>query len=230
VPPPAPKWPPLPPPQRPAKPTIVPPTPTPPGPTALAQPSLHAPASTLSRARLVDVFFSQIPTADVNYFFRDARVSYTAGARADDGSGDILSYRVPDAQTLVISDVEFYAQEANPTLPGDQLTIEARRLTGFVGAHVLIDDRSPLDLYSLIDMTDIAGAQNFMASAFAYFGHVFGGSNRQPHFFLRAREGQTVRLAYSVVNPPAISVDNIGAVVRGYVIPSAILAAKTASG
>jgi hypothetical protein len=78
-------------------------------------------------------------------------------------------------------------------------------------------------------MTD-TGFNDFMGSAFTYFGHVFGGANRQPHLFLRAREGQTVRLAYSVVNPPAIPVATIGAVVRGYVIPSAILSAKTASG
>jgi hypothetical protein len=232
VPPPAPKWPPLPAPPRPAKPTVVAPTPTPPGPTAPATHSPHSPAPALSRSRLVDVFYSQIPTADVNYFFRDARVAFTPGARADDGSGDILSYRVPDAQTLVISDVEFYAQEPNPTVVGDQLTIDARRLTGFVGVHVLIDDRSPLDLYSAIQLpqAEFSGAHDFMGSAFAYLGHVFGGAERQPHLFLRAREGQTLRLAYTVANPPNIPVANIGAAVRGYVIPSAILAAKTASG
>lgn len=186
----------------------------------------------MTRTRLVDLFYSEIPTGDVNYFFREGRVAFNPSARADDGSGTIVSYRVQEAQTLVISDVEFYAQQPNPAVVGDQLAIEPRQLTGYVGVHVLVDDRSPLDLYSEIQMpaAEFAGAVPLIGSAFSWFGKVFGGADRQPHVFFRAREGQTVRLAYTVVNAPVVPVGNIGALVRGYVIPSAILAAKTASG
>jgi hypothetical protein len=231
-PPPPPKWPPPPCPPKPCTPKAPTPTPTPPGPHAPASSSPLPQAPALTRARLVDLFFSEIPTSDVSYFFREGRVAYTPGASATDGSGNILSYRVPDAQTLLISDVEFYAQAPNPAVVGDQITLDPRRLTGFVGVHILVDDRSPLDLYSLIQMpqAEFSGTQDFMGSAFSYLGHVLGGAERQPHVFLRAREGQTVRLAYTVANAPTAPVTNIGAVVRGYVIPSTILAAKTASG
>jgi hypothetical protein len=229
---PPPKWPPPPCPPKPCKPTASAHTPTPPGPHAPATSSPLPQAPALTRSRLVDLFFSEIPTPDVSYFFREGRVAYTPGSSASDGSGNILSYRVPDAQTLLVSDVEFYAHQPNPAQPGDQLTIDPRRLTGFVGVHVLVDDRSPLDIYSLIQMpqAEFSGAQDFMGSAYSFFGHVLGGADRQPHLYLRAREGQTLRLAYTVVNAPNVPVANIGAVVRGYVIPSAILAAKTASG
>jgi hypothetical protein len=181
--------------------------------------------------RLSDLFYSELPTADLGFLFREARVTYLPTGRASDGTGTILSYRVPDAQTLLISDVEFYAQTPNPALPGDILTVDERKLTGFIGAQILVDDRSPFDIYTTVDMpqAEFAGAQPFLGSAFTRFGKVVGGSDRQPHFFLRAREGQTVRLAYTVVNVPVTPVGHIGAVMRGYVVPSAILTAKTSS-
>jgi hypothetical protein len=219
---PPPKWP-VPCPPKPCAPSPPKPTPTPPGPTP-------TPPSAITRTRLVDLFYSEMPTGEVSYFFREARVGFNPSGRADDGTGTILSYRVQEAQTLVISDVEFYAQRPNPAVTGDQLSIEPRQLTGFVGLHVLVDDRSPLDLYTEIQLppAEFPGTQPFLGSAFSWFGKVFGGADRQPHVFIRAREGQTLRLAYTVVNTPNVTVGDIGALVRGYVIPSAILTAKTA--
>lgn len=219
-----PKWP-VPCPPAPCTPQPPAPTPTPPGP-------IPYPPIPITRTRLVDQFYAEIPTGEISFFFREGRVPFNQFARADDGSGTILSYRVPDAQTLVISDVEFYAQRANPSIPGDQLAVEPRQVTGFVGLQVLVDDRSPLDLYTQIEMpqSEFPNTVSLVGSAFSWLGKVFGGADRQPHVLFRAREGQTVRLAYTVVNVPSVSVSNIGAVVRGYVVPSAIFAAKTASG
>jgi len=183
-----------------------------------------------STTRLVDTLYSDLPSGEVSYLFREARARFLPIARAEDGTGTILSLQVGSAQTLLISDVEFYAQAPNPLLPGDQLAIEARQLAGYLTLHLLVDDRAPFDLYAELDApVGTASPQSVQGSVFNSLGKVIGGAERQPHLFIRAREGQTVRLGYSVVNAPAIPVAHVGAMLRGYVVPTAIFASKTTS-
>jgi hypothetical protein len=172
-------------------------------------------------ARLVDSFYAAIPTAEVSYLFREVRKHFAQDARAEDGSGTLLSYVVPAGQTLLISDVEFFAQAHS------QEEIEARRLAGYVSLHFLVDDRAPLDVYTEISAPQGQLGDAAKGSGFASLGHAFGGPGRQPFVTFRAREGQTVRLAYTTLRPPDIAVDEIGAALRGYIVPSALLAAKT---
>jgi len=181
-----------------------------------------------SAVRVVDALYSEIPGAEVGIVHREARVPFTAAARAEDGSGDILSVTVPSAQTLLISDVEFYAQGPSASIPGDQVTLDDAQLAGYVAAYLLVDNRSPLDLYSEIDAPAKTNDQRpIKASAFSKLGPVLGGSGRQPHVYLRVNAGQTVRLSFACFRSPAVAVDHIGAILRGYLVPTAILAAKT---
>ncbi len=183
-----------------------------------------------SIARLVDTLYSDLPSGEVSYLSREARGRFRPTAQAADGSGTILSLEVGSAQTLLISDVEFYAQTPDPLFPGNQLPIEARQLAGYVTLHLLIDDRAPFDIYAELDApVGAPNQQTIQGSVFTSLGKVIGGTDRQPHMFIRAREGQTVRLAYTVVNSPTLPIDHVGAMIRGYVVPTAIFASKTAS-
>lgn len=209
-------------------PVTSPPCPPMPQPSPSPAPPPVGPAPT--SVRIVDALYGDVPGAEVTFLERDARVPFSATGLASDGSGNILSYVVPAGQTLLISDVEFYAQRPNPLIAGDQLAVDGRQLQGYLGLHFLVDDRSPTDLYADVDPPKGAvDARPVRGSVFSAFGKVIGGTDRQPRVYLRAREGQTVRLAYSVVRAPVIVVDHIGAALRGYLVPTTIFAAKTAS-
>lgn len=193
------------------------PSPPPTGPAAVA-------------VRIVDALYGDLTGSEVAFVEREARVPFSTIAALSDGSGNILSYVVPPGQTLLISDVTFHAQRPNPLLPGDQLAVDERQLEGYVALHVVVDDRSAIDRYAQIDAPTGAVDQSpLRGSIYSMLGTVIGGADRQPHAFLRAREGQTVRLGYTVVRNPVIAVDHIGASLRGYLVPSAICTAKSAS-
>jgi len=196
-------------------------------------PPVTPPPATMpaTAVRVVEGLYAQVPPAEATLFQREAMVPFNLAARGADDSGTIFSFVVPSGQTLLLTDAEFSALRANPITPGDQLGVEPRQLAGYVALHLFVDERSPIDLYSEIVLPTGAapGVDPIRGSFFSAFGSVIGGAARQPFGVLRVREGQSLRLAYTVARAPVIGVDTIGALARGFLVPTAIAAAKTAS-
>jgi len=211
---------------------VQPALPCAPAPTAPvpAQPPPAPSMISATSVRIVDALYSDVPTAEVTFLQREGRVPFSPNGAASDGTGNVLVYTVPQNQTLLISGVEFYAQRPNPLVAGDQLAVDPRQLAGYVALHLIVDDRAPMDLYAEIDAPKGAiDTSPLKGSIFSTLGNVVGGADGLPRQYLRARDGQTVRLAYTAVRQPVIVVDHLGALLKGYLIPSAIFDAKTSS-
>jgi hypothetical protein len=196
-------------------PVVVPPPSVPP---QSCTPTPEKRASTL-----VDGFYSDLPPDEVAFLQREARVAFNANARMDETSGDILEFDVPSARTLVVTGLEFYA---DPQDGGQPLVADALR--GYIAAALLFDGRVPFDLLSTMDVP--AGSPDpsgiVSGSSFTTLGRVIGPDVTGPHFVLRAREGTSVRAAYSVIRSFPLPIGHIGAILRGFVVPSALLEKK----
>src|SRR5262249_30114280 len=169
----------------------------------------------------IDGFYGDLPPGEVLFVRREVRVPFASNARIDDTSGDILRLTVPAAQTLVVTGVEFYAD--GPDSAGAPPP-PAGSLRGSLAFAFTFDDRVPLDAYTAIDAPgatpDPTGVVR--GSFFSSTGQALGGPAETWHFALRAREGMVVRAAYAVLRAPATPPGHVGAIVRGFMVPTAV--------
>ena len=177
---------------------------------------------------LVDGFYSALPPEEVSFVQREARVPFSQNVRIEDGSGEVVKLEVPAGRTLLVSSLDLYADPPH----GAGTRFRAGDLRGFLAFALLFDGRSPFDLFSEIDVptptpTPDPGAGVVRGSYFSTLGRVFGDSAEAPFVPLRAREGSCVRASYAVLRPPLVSVGHIGAILRGFLIPSALLDKKS---
>ena len=174
-------------------------------------------------ADLIDGFYSALLPQEATVLYREARVPFASTARLD-GTGDIVRFDVPAGQTLILTGLDFYADAPD----GSTYRFEDGDLRGYLAFALMFDGRAPFDIYSEID---IPGAPPDPSSAvrgsfFGGLGRALGRAGDSPFVTLRAREGTAVRGCYAVLRQPPLAVGHIGAIVRGFLVPSAVLDKK----
>jgi hypothetical protein len=180
-----------------------------------------APDPTRRTAQLVDGFYSMLPPDEVSFLERNYRVAFNSSARIEDGSGDILQFDVPATQTFIVTGLDLYADAPD----GVAMRFRDGDLRGSLAFALLVDGRVPMDLYSSVDIPtappDPSGAVR--GSYFSGLGRALGRAGDSPFVRLRAREGAQVRVSYAVLRQPQTPVGHVGAILRGFVLPSALL-------
>src|SRR5262249_61344418 len=100
----------------------------------------------------------------------------------------------------------------------------AGSLRGSLAFAFTFDDRVPFDSYTAIEAPGATPDPSGIVrgSFFSSVGEAIGGPAETRHFALRAREGTVVRAAYAVLRAPATPPGHVGAIVRGFMVPTAV--------